>query len=52
MNEFSADESRRWDAWQQANARSTRRSDLICRACAVGMFAITLGALAVALLQR
>jgi hypothetical protein len=45
---FSPEQTRRWDAWQQANAVSARRSDRICRAVAAVLFLALLIAVAVA----
>ena len=31
MHDFTAEHTRRWDAWQHANAATARRSDRIAR---------------------
>jgi type IV secretory pathway component VirB8 len=49
QHEFSPDEARRWDAWQQAKAASARRSDRIAHLFGVTMLAATLTAVAVAM---
>ena len=49
MQEFTPDESQRWDAWQESNAVSVRRSDRIARLVGMTMLAAALIAFAVAL---
>jgi hypothetical protein len=52
MYEFSTDEARRWDTWQQANALNARRSDVICRILAVAVLATLFIALAIVVRWR
>ena len=49
MQEFTAEQATRWDAWQQANAISARRSDRIARLFGFTMLAATLTAVAIAM---
>jgi hypothetical protein len=48
MHEFTPDESRRWDAWQQSHAISIRRNDRVARLFGLTMLTATLIALFVA----
>jgi type IV secretory pathway component VirB8 len=48
-NEFTADQTRRWDEWQRANAASARRTDVIFRVVGIVLFAAVALALAVAI---
>lgn len=47
MTNFTPEQAIRWNAWQQANAATTERSELICRVIGVVLF---LGALVAAAL--
>ena len=49
MHEFTPEQAVRWDAWQNANAVSTRRSDRVARLFGVTMLAATLTAVVVAM---
>ena len=46
--EFSPEQARRWDAWQQAAAVSAQRSDRICRTVAAVLLLALLIATALA----
>jgi hypothetical protein len=51
MNEFTLEQSRRWDAWQQSHAVSMRRNDRIARLFGLTMLTATLIAVFVAVLR-
>ena len=48
MHEFTPEQACRWDAWQNANAVSARRSDRVARLFAFTMLTATLMVVAVA----
>jgi hypothetical protein len=49
MPEFSPDQTRRWDAWQSANAISERHSERRARDAGLALISVALIALAVIL---
>ena len=49
MSQFTPEQTVRWEAWQQANAVSARRSDRVARLFGLVLLAGTLAALAVAI---
>lgn len=49
MQDFTAEQATRWDAWQHANAISARRSDRVARLFGFTMLAAALTAVAIAL---
>ena len=52
MHEFTPDQTRRWNVWQQANVVAARRSDVIARMVAVTALTMTVVAVLLALWQR
>jgi hypothetical protein len=52
MHEFTAEETRRWQAWQQANVIVAQRTDHMARLFAMAMLASTLAAVVITLLRR
>ena len=51
MHEFTPEQTARWNAWQQANAVSARRSDRAARWVGATMLAAALAAVVIALLR-
>lgn len=50
MDEFTSEQTARWNAWQQANAVSARHSDRVARWFAATMLAAAVAAVVIALL--
>lgn len=51
VHQFTAEQARRWDAWQQANAVAARHTDRVARLFCAAAMAATLVAIAAAMLR-
>jgi hypothetical protein len=51
LTEFTPEQARRWEEWQQAAAASARRSDRVCRALGTVLLGAAILTLVVLLYQ-